>query len=58
MGHLYSALLCIIVHSKHFIIIWGGGSLLNHHHTGGHLDDAMAAKGRHTPARGGEERES
>ncbi len=29
MRHLYSALLCIVVHPKHFII--RGGSLLNHH---------------------------
>ncbi len=35
MMHLYSALLCIVVHPKHFTIMWGGGggigSLLNHH---------------------------
>ncbi len=30
MGHLYSALLCIVVHPKRFTIMWGG-SLLNHH---------------------------
>ncbi len=24
MKHLYSALLCIVVHPKHFTIIWGG----------------------------------
>ncbi len=29
MMHLYSALLCIFVHPKRFIIMWG--SLLNHH---------------------------
>ncbi len=29
MMHLYSTLLCIVVHPKHFTII--GGSLLNHH---------------------------
>ncbi len=33
MMHLYSALLCIAVHPKHFTIMWGGAgvSLLNHH---------------------------
>ncbi len=33
MMHLYSALLCIAVHPKHFTIMWWGGgvSLLNHH---------------------------
>ncbi len=31
MMHLYSALLCIVVHPKRFTIVWGGGSLLNHH---------------------------
>ncbi len=33
MMHLYSALLCIVVHQKRFTIMWGGGggSLLNHH---------------------------
>ncbi len=30
MKHLYSALLCIVVHPKRFTIMWGG-SLLNHH---------------------------
>ncbi len=30
MMHLYRALLCIVVHPKHFTIRWGG-SLLNHH---------------------------
>ncbi len=30
--HVYSALLCIVVHPKHFTIMWGGGSLLNHNH--------------------------
>ncbi len=29
MMHLYSALLCIVVHPKRFTIMWGGGSLLN-----------------------------
>ncbi len=27
MMHLYSALLCIAVHPKHFTIMWGGGGL-------------------------------
>ncbi len=32
MIHLYSALLCIVVHPKRFTIVWvEGGSLLNHH---------------------------
>ncbi len=31
MRHLYSALLCIVVHPKRFTIMWGGGALLNHH---------------------------
>ncbi len=32
MMHLYNALLCIVVHPKHFTFIWGDvGSLLNHH---------------------------
>ncbi len=68
MMHLYSTLLCIAVHSKHFTIMWGVGG-------GGvspqpppvcsiHLDDATAATGQrrqcaqHTPSTGGEERES
>ncbi len=67
MMHLYSALLCIAVHPKHFTIMGGGGG-------GGlslttpvcniHLDDVTAAIGQrrqcvhHTPATGGEERES
>ncbi len=63
MKHLYSALLCIVVHTKQFIIMWGVYpqpppvcSI--------HLDDATAATGQrhqcahHTPATGGEERES
>ncbi len=66
--NLYSALLCIAVHPKCFTIMcvcggWGGSpqpppmcSI--------HLDDATAATGQrrqcapHTPATGGEERES
>ncbi len=49
MMHLYSALMCIVVHPKRFTIMWGGGgvSLLNHHHTDHvHLDDATAATGQ------------
>ncbi len=52
---LYSALLGIVVHPKRFTIMWGGGV---------HLDDVTAATGQrrqcahHTPATGGEERES
>ncbi len=55
MMHLYSAL-CIAVHPKHFTITGGGGMI--------HLDDATAATeqqrqcAHHTPATGGEERES
>ncbi len=62
MKHLYSALLCIVVHPKRFTIMWGVSpqpppvcSI--------HLDDATAATGQrrqcahHTPATGGEERE-
>ncbi len=61
MMHLYSALLCIAVHPKHFTIMWGVSpqpppvcSI--------HLDDATVATGQrrqsahHTPATGGEER--
>ncbi len=63
MMHLYSALLCIAIHPKRFTIMWGVTpqpppvcSI--------HLDDATAATGQrrqcahHTPATGGEERES
>ncbi len=67
MMHLYSALLCIVVHPKSFTIMWGGG--------GGaspqpppvcriYVDDAAAATvqwcqcAHHIPATGGEERES
>ncbi len=62
MRHLYSALLCMVVHPKRFTIMWGFSpqpppvcSI--------HLDDATAATGQrrqcahHTPATGGEERE-
>ncbi len=63
MMHLYSALLCIAVHTKHFTIMWGGGSLQPPPVCSIHLDDATAATGQrrqcahHTPATGGEERE-
>ncbi len=63
MMRLYSSLLCIVVHPKHFTIMWGVSpqpppvcSI--------HLDDVTAATGQrrlgahHTPATGGEERES
>ncbi len=62
MMHLYSAL-CIVVYPKRYTIMWGVSpqpppvcSI--------HLDDATAATGQlrqcahHTPATGGEERES
>ncbi len=62
MMHLYSVL-CTAVHPKRFTIMWGGSpqpppvcSI--------HLDDVTAATGQrrqcahHTPATGGEERES
>ncbi len=62
MRHLYSALLCMVVHPKRFTIIWGG-SLQPPPVCSIHLDDATAATGQrrqcahHTPATGGEERE-
>ncbi len=66
--HLYSTLLCIVVHPKRFTIMCVGGG-------GGvspqpppvcsiHLDDVTAATvqqcqcSHHTPATGGEERQS
>ncbi len=62
--HLYSAL-CIVVHPKRFTIMWGGGvSPQPPPVCSIHLDDATAASGQrhqcahHTPATGGEERES
>ncbi len=65
--HLYSAL-CIVVHPKRFTIMWGGGgggvSPQPPPVCSIHLDDATAATGQrhqcahHTPATGGEERES
>ncbi len=64
MMHLYSALLCITVHSKRFTIMRGGGvSPQPPPVCSIHLDDATAATGQrhqcahHTPATGGEERE-
>ncbi len=68
--HLYSGLLCIVVHPKHFTImcvcvcVWGGGgvSLQPPPVCSIHLDDATAATVQrrqcayHTPATGGEER--
>ncbi len=88
MMHLYSALLCIVVHPKRFTIMWGGGGGVSPQPPpvcSIHLDDATAATGQrrpvrsphtsyrwrgerviepinvcahHTPATGGEERES
>ncbi len=66
MMHLYSTLLCIVVHPKRFTIRgWGGGvSPQPPPVCSIHLDDATAATGQgrqcahHTPATGGEERES
>ncbi len=62
--HLYSAL-CIVVHPKRFTIMWGGGvSPQPPPVCSIHLDYATAATGQrhqcahHTPATGGEERES
>ncbi len=63
MMHLYSAVLCIVVHPKHFTIIWGVVSPHPPPVCSIHLEDAMAATGQwrqcahHTPATGGEERE-
>ncbi len=61
MKHLYSALLCIVVHPKCFTIMWGVS--LQPASTCIHLDDVTAATAQrrqcahHTPATGGEERE-
>ncbi len=61
--HMYSALLCIVVHSKHFTIMWG----VSHQPPpvcSIHLDDTTAVTGKrcqcahHKSATGGEERES
>ncbi len=46
--HLYSALLCIVVHPKCFTIMWEGGLATGQRHQCAH----------HKPATGGEERES
>ncbi len=62
MMHLYSALLCIVVHQKHFTIMWGV-SPQSPPVCSIHLDDATAATrqrrqcAHHTPATGEEERE-
>ncbi len=59
MMHLYSALLCIVVHPKHFTIMGGGVSPQPPPVCSIHLDDATAATGQrrqcahHTPAAGG-----
>ncbi len=61
MRHLYSALLCIVVHPKRFTIIWGGLSQPPPV-CSIHLDDATAATAQrrqcahHTPATGRGER--
>ncbi len=63
MIHLYCAL-CIAVHTKHFTIMWGGVSPQPPPVCSIHLDDVTAATvqrrqcAHHTPATGGEERES
>ncbi len=64
MMHLYSSLLCIVVHPKCFTIMGGGVSPQPPPVCSIHLDDATAATGQwhqcahtHTPATGGEERE-
>ncbi len=61
--HLYSALLCIVVHPKRFTITCGGGSLLNHHQCAASTwmmrwlpQDNGRQCAHHTPATGGEER--
>ncbi len=66
MMHLYNTLLCIVEHPKRFTIMWGGGGVSPQPPLvcSIHLDDTMAATGQwrqcphHTPATGGEERES
>ncbi len=66
MMHLYSTLLCISEHPKHFTImcLCGGFSPQPPPVCSIHLDDAAVATGQrrecahHTPATGGEERES
>ncbi len=62
--HLCSALVYIVVHPKRFTIMWGGVSPQQPPVCSIHLDDMLAATGQrrqcahHTPATGGEERES
>ncbi len=64
MRHLYSALLCIVVHPKRFFYNHVGVSPQPPPVCSIHLDDATAAtvqrrqSAHHTPATGGEERES
>ncbi len=67
MMHLYSALMCIAVHPKHFIIMGGGGgggSLLNHHQCAAstwmmrRLPQDNGASALTTHQLGGEEKES
>ncbi len=61
--HLYSALLCIVVHPKGFTTMWGVSPQQPPVYSI-HLDDATTATAQrhqcahHTPATGGEERES
>ncbi len=59
MMHLYSVLLCIAVHPKRFTIMWGVSSQLPPV-CSIHLDDTVQRRqcAHHTPATGGEERES
>ncbi len=64
MMHLYSDLLCIVVHPTRFTIMWGGGGVSPQPPPvcSIHLDDATAATGQrrqcahHTPATGEERR--
>ncbi len=64
MMHLYSALLCIAVRPKHFTIMREGVSPQPPPVCSIHLDDTTSDTGQqrqcahHTPATGGEERES
>ncbi len=46
MMHLYSALLCIAVHPKHFTVMGGGVSPQPPPVCSIHLDDATAATGQ------------
>ncbi len=62
MMHLYSALLCISVHTKRFTIMCGGVSPQPPPVCCIHLNDVTATTGQqrqcahHTPATGGEHR--